>query len=215
MPKVHLHFMMGAGGTGKTTVLDQLLRQEDLLAGKSFHFGSIVREFYSNHGIESETEFFALSESKRLEFQVDLLAFYMKRLELAIANAIAKGCARLISDRSVYDHVAHCLYANPSLTSDAFATTVMGHIWRFAELGGYIYYFPFPPNWDYQIGADGFRQRNWAKDYALDALMTTLAGRHHPRDVIGGETFCMCPSVLKPNARTRKMVELIMRNEAT
>lgn len=181
---VSVHCFYGAGGTGKSAVIEAMRGVLEKMGVEIMP--SVTRGWYARAGVPDEAAFFALKAEERLSFQLGLLQHYSEELSLRVRGAWGKGSAGLLCDRSVFDHVAHCVFSNPeTLGMGVWQVRVVPLIKRFMELNPTLYYFPYPPAWlsaeGMDVGADGFRHRVFGKDLCLDALMTSLVARASAR----------------------------------
>lgn len=156
-------FFCGAGGTGKTTVLQDVAASLGLPV-----MGSVVREFYHRSGIASQVELDAYHPEGRRLFQTELMRYYLDKVE-----AFAAHPGGMVMDRSIYDHAAYALLADldagRELIDDIDAAFA-----RFEKLHPVMVYFPYSPAWwdPHQNGEeDGFRNIRPAHDLLLDSVI--------------------------------------------
>jgi len=173
--EVRVCCLAGTGGTGKTTVVENLLEAYP----RKFRFKpSIVRAFYKKAGIKREEDFFnGLSKYEQSDFQVSLMKYYMCTLNEEIQDVVSiapEHRPHLLLDRSIYDHVAYWFVYCMTSLSEADIATVQVEIDTFKMWPTRIVYFPFPVGWDYANGADGFRFRSWGKDFVHDSVLRRL-----------------------------------------
>jgi AAA domain len=161
----------GAGGTGKTSLVGGLA---DLLKahGKNvFIHQSITREFYAIRGVSSETDFLKMSPEDRHEFQMALFEYYNSKLVFFINSTDADSENYILSERSVFDHIAYTIYGSRESITSVDIAYMNIRTRDFLDLKPLVMYLPYPTPWDH-LGADGFRAREVAKDTIIDALIT-------------------------------------------
>lgn len=180
MSKVTLICFAGAGGTGKTSVVDKLHSRissdKDGVEPACVIHRSMVREFYASRGVTSEAGFLNLAPKERLEFQLALYTYYISKLEECVHSLEAKGRV-VLCERSIFDHFAYTLYGSRELFSDHGMKLLEDGVRRFKNLSPCVFYLPYPTPWDH-LAADGFRARELAKDTIVDALIFKLLSQN-------------------------------------
>jgi predicted ATPase len=177
--------LSGVGGTGKTT-LSHSLHNKLLMMGLSAIFvPSITREYYESKGVLNEEAFSKLSRIEKTQFQIGLFNEFVYRAKRAVETA--EGEAYLIFDRSAIDYFCYTLLScNESIIKEELIK-LRDDMYAFEDMGdyNYNYYLPFPVPWEKEA-VDGFRDRCYAKDYALDSLTydTCVKRRHIYRGVV-------------------------------
>lgn len=158
---------LGAGGTGKTTLLKEMEKRIVANGLTVQTFPSIVREYYAANNVATEGDYLKLPLGSRTTFQMGLYSFYLDRLEHMVSN-----CDKdfLLCDRSVFDHYAYAMYATKENFTKEYQKFLDIGAMRFVALEPQVLYLPYPTPWDDQA-ADGFRARDHGKDTIIDALM--------------------------------------------
>lgn len=158
----------GVGGTGKTVTMDALRKKRpDVVT-----LPSIVRGYYASRGVENEIEYHrTMKAADRFGFQIGLLEHYMASTREGVMTANGP----VVMDRSVFDHIAYSLYADPDLSAYQ-----LRHALSFGDafllMAPRVVYFPYPTEWTLQGSAteDGFRATGIGKNYMLNATMLHL-----------------------------------------
>ena len=170
--------MCGVGGTGKTTAVNELLK---LIPDLAFQ-PSIVRRFYELRGVKSEVEYFrTMREDERLDFQVDLLDYYMRT---TVEFVEAHPGQDVILDRTAFDHVAYAVYSNPSMSLGRLYS-IMAYAEHFGKLDPLVFRFPYPVPWTGTAAAeDGFRKTDVGKNWLVDCAMQRVTRTYAPDAVL-------------------------------
>jgi AAA domain len=189
----------GAGGVGKTSVLDGVRAR---FPGDKIHIvGSIVRQFYADRGVATEAAFWDLPEVERHDFQSALMVAYLGHLEAEVARATAPI---VLCDRSIYDHLGYCLYhGSLQITRASWDETIHTLIRRFEALMPAVVYFPLPSWWSEKTASDGFRRNTFGKEIVIDATMAQLVRQHH-----GGPDVVM-PSAASIDERVDRLMTVL------
>ena len=171
----HLYCFAGSGATGKTSVVEALLKSKRAGSGTLYH-PSIVRDYYASRGVANEASFHLMGIRERAEFQIGLLRHYMIELrKCLVANAGRESVQRVVCDRSVFDHVAYMLYGSGELVTQAmWDTEIVPLMDDFRRLCLVIFHLPYPTGWPEESAVDGFRHRVFAKDFIVDSLIRRL-----------------------------------------
>lgn len=158
----------GAGGTGKTTLINEMHRQEP---EDTVIYRSVVREFYKHNGVVSEADFLSRSESYRYSFQMDLFRHFVKSITEFVCLPENNGKI-ILSERSVYDHMAYTMIGCGKLISkDDIYRLRMGKA-EFLKLEPSIHYMRYPAPWSNTAAVeDEFRAVEPAKDTLVDAFI--------------------------------------------
>mgnify|MGYP001171568144 CR=1 FL=1 len=172
----HLYCFAGSGATGKTSVVEALLKSKRAGSGTLYH-PSIVREYYASRGVAHEASFHLMGIRERAEFQVGLLRHYMIELrKCLVSNAGRESVRRVVCDRSVFDHVAYMLYGSGELVTQAmWDDEIVPLIDDFRRLCPVIFHLPYPTGWPEESAVDGFRHRVFVKDFIVDSLIRRLS----------------------------------------
>ena len=177
-PEVKLVCFSAPGGCGKTTIINELMAGGS--AAKFTVFSSITRSFYASRGIQNESEFHSLlSPNDKLNFQLDLIAFYMASLAEAVSNCKTKY---LICDRAVFDHAAYASYTaiNSGLLNPEFVKDLEHICDVFKDTyKPVVITLPYPPHWDIKNNEDGFRKVDFVKDWQLGVLIDHYIGKYY------------------------------------
>lgn len=167
MPATKLICFCGAGGTGKTTILNHLREFDEITV-----HGSIVRQFYAMKGIASEIQFSTLSTMGKVKFQKELNRYYLDTLIEAIDSCSTEYLA---CDRSIFDHVAYAIYSGQGMLGRDDIDYLDELAYEFTSIKGVITtvaYFPYPAPWITSGQTeDDFRHVDTVKDTIIDALM--------------------------------------------
>jgi predicted ATPase len=175
MPRMPTVGMIGAGGTGKSTLM-KIFERDGFKA-----LPSTSRDYFAKHNLKSEVEYLKLPEPAKKDFQTGMMDFYMERFEkFKEAN---KGEA-LVADRTAFDHLGYCLCSIPT----GFTLAEIDHWFvRCAEFieqhFTHIIFIPYPNLWMRDDSAeDGFRMTAAAKQYTIDAMYWRLLHRFMHRE---------------------------------
>lgn len=169
MTAAQLICFTGSGGTGKTTVLNQLAKFDEITV-----FPSIVRKFYASSGMTDEKAFQTLHPEQKVKFQKALITHYMMSLEGAIHDCKTDI---LVADRSITDHIAYAIVSGTGVMTQRDLDDLYGLYSRFLKLkpSPRLVYFPYPASWMRNGSTeDGFRHVDPIKDTMIDALVYKL-----------------------------------------
>lgn len=165
-----LVFLTGTGGTGKTTAAAAL---------ESLHgftgFQSVTREYYHLAGLKTEQDLLKLTEVERLNFQIDLLNFSLRRMK----EFIQAKEGLIVLDRSPTCYLAYLLlHGINTLTQEVFENLIQVVRAWFLELGmhGYsplVFYAPYPVPWREGV-VDSFRHVSYGKDATINAIIVWI-----------------------------------------
>lgn len=170
-------FMSGAGGVGKTTVINKLEQRIRADEDDLFLVKSPTREIYARIGTLDEKAYAALSAEGKLEFNVKLFDAMFSIYDEKVFEADNRP---MLFERSPIDYFAYCV-ATCEVTL-AYYQRGFERIQNFFGDGALHIYFPFPPHWaDFHVTSDdGFRHVDFAKnlrwDLGIRALGETLVG---------------------------------------
>lgn len=182
----------GAGGTGKTSLAEQLVK--DIHADHGIgcvQYGSIVRAFYKQIGLLNEAEYLAMSLSDRKDFTIELYAYYITELMRFVDETVYDI---VVSERSVFCHYAYTVYScDGVLTKGDLQMLTLG-VEQYLSLAPATFYLPYPTPWDDYAGvADGFRDRGLVKDTIIDGLIHRTMFRHTDNAVAALRTIPCVP----------------------
>lgn len=171
----YLYCFSGAGATGKTTLVKELL---EIAPGTHYH-ASIVRSYYAANGIADEAAFHKLDMDARARFQIGLLQHYMAELRRCLVwrgnKRESANVVRVVCDRSVFDHAAYMLYGSGELVSlDMWERQIEPIMTQFCQLNPIVFHLPYPTGWPEETATDGFRYRMFAKDFIVDSVIQRL-----------------------------------------
>lgn len=165
----------GAGGVGKTSVLNALrdeLENHNIAAEIG---GSVTRAFYQLHGIEGEGDYMRnLLPKDRLIFQLGMCDYFLKDF-YAKAIDTTKQQVLLICDRTSLDHLAYCIsscYETSDFNLDIYRQYCAKVKEYFRRVHLYVY-FPYPMSWTKEVDPDTFRFAPPAKNLAIAGLITS------------------------------------------
>jgi hypothetical protein len=114
MKKLNIIFLSGAGGVGKTSVAEQIMKQcQGALSAKLV--GSTTRKSYAAMDVKDEKDARLLTPEQLEALQERIFNDYCDNLLLECKNAVFEECDLLIVDRSPYDHISYCLQMLPYL----------------------------------------------------------------------------------------------------
>lgn len=146
----HAIFLAGAGGVGKTSVLQRILELEP---DRFLVMPSITRDVYKAMGWTEQSALAAPLE-ERIKFQQLLFKTHCDKVQ-EIADAMDRTGKSAIFDRCPLDYVSYQISTIDTLTLaqikslSQVADTLMRSAGKEAELK--IFYFPYPVPW---AGAD-------------------------------------------------------------
>lgn len=193
-------FFTGAGGVGKTSVLNSLEKKLSDQGIPYVTFLSISREFFKAQGITSEQAGLERCEADRLTFQAAMFDFYCQAIERACDCARANGAQVFVSDRSPHDHLAYLIYNTPNLlTLNHLQNLRQRAIQIFDSKKGpwadpcSVFHFPCTASWmTSTLLQDGMRHAPPGKNFMVNALIESLSSDldiyHHRREHILGDT---------------------------
>jgi predicted ATPase len=178
-------FFTGAGGTGKTSVLDSIVIVLAEMGYKVEKFGSVARSFFAENGIATEAAGLDRPEEDRLDFQSRLFDWYCNKLEEASIKAKSTGCDLMFADRSPFDHQAYITYSAPnfrSMSSIKEGLDKSVEILTDARFASEIFLFPSLCNWmKPEVVAEGMRFAPPGKNFMIHSLIkASLDDRYIP-----------------------------------
>lgn len=146
----------GAGGTGKSTMVELIAKEYNLKVPVS-----ISRQYYRERGITEEQQS-RFSPKDRWEAQKSM--FDMK---------LDRDCKEdnFFADRTLLDHLAYCLIYCSSEISDTLVLSMEALVKSNAQRYNKIFYFPMV-KWSSQ---DEVRNTHYAHQVLVDSVMTGLA----------------------------------------
>lgn len=161
----------GPAGSGKTTTLNELVNIPEL-RGRVMLLPSVTRSFYASRGVSGEASFMEnLSPQEKLTFQIDLLQHYVDTFLEACEDATSEG-KTLISDRSIYDHIAYALMFNMDVIDRYDVSTFLGQAKKLRSKTKFrVVSFPMPT---WCVADDGFRRQVYGKDLAHSHILSSL-----------------------------------------
>lgn len=151
----------GAGGTGKSTTLAIVVRMLEAFGMGVPVLGSVTRSVFQRRGL-TEADQESMSPEDRLNLQMEIFS-ERRAAEKAIGGAF-------ISDRTLVDHFAYCLFRNYAVIGDVDHTALLDEAVESAASYDALFYFPIsftPP-------ADGLRQAGVAYNYCIDAIISKV-----------------------------------------
>ena len=153
----------GAGGTGKTTVLNALDRNEFV---KSLpRLSSPTRLVYARWGI-TEADQLHMTGDEKLRLQMEIFEERV-RAEDNVGETF-------LSDRTLLDNYAYCLFRNYEMIDRHSLDMLESQVRANLKLYTHIFYFPIlfdPPS-------DGFRQTGYAYNRMIDSIIHAFLSRN-------------------------------------
>ena len=157
----------GAGGTGKTVVLEALSKKlTELGIEHKVHY-SIVREFYASKGIASEADLHKQTEEEKVAFQFELAQFFIRKI-----NEVCEGYnGYVLCDRSIFDHFAYWTFSGINSIKLSEIRAYQKLFDEYLEKVNSIWYFPYPAEFSKDVDPDSFRWAPPAKNLIIDSLI--------------------------------------------
>lgn len=183
MNNLHILMLCGAGGTGKSSVTDMLLKMDDENNGHlREHYDAVValrstsRKTYARLGISSETAALQSDPSLQLQLQDEIMSDHLTELRNCVDQAKAsQGRVLLVVDRSPLDHLSYWV-RSATLAPHLSPETIFEKFKPIEEVLDYAApdqilwaVFPFPVIWKTE---DKFRDQNLMK--TLEMQMITI-----------------------------------------
>lgn len=159
---------IGAGGTGKTTVINLL--KEDPEIKEEFH-PSVVRRVYEKMGIQNELQQFEMTPRELWELQEAIL---MEKLGLD--GAYKTG----LFDRTPIDHAMYALWRCGNHMTDYDCEWLENVTRAYMENYDLLFFFPVY-DWPREAAEDQFRQTNFAYRLSSDVIMRGLINKYNLR----------------------------------
>lgn len=150
---------IGAGGTGKTSVLDILAADCSIPEEVC---GSVVRNTFKRLGISNETAQHSMTNDELWYLQREILNDKFDQ-----DNTNRYG----LFDRTPIDHMAYCLYRCGSHIGDSEYNLVMQQVFSYTSQYDILFFFPI---FDFAGINDGFRETGKAYQMAIQSLMLGL-----------------------------------------
>ncbi len=182
MPKkLRRIFFSGAGGVGKTSVVEPVLAGLRGAGYKAEFMPSVSREFFKASNIPTELAGLERPEGDRLDFQLALFEFYCKTAQATCQRMKDEGVEYLLLDRSPFDHIAYAIYSAPNIVLTdtlhkmfARGREVILHPTKNLgrDMDWKIVRFPVLASWlNKKVVDDGMRHAPPGKNYMIDALI--------------------------------------------
>ena len=170
--------LSGAGGVGKTSVLEAL-KSQFIKDGSTLKVMlSVTRAFYAKKGVANEATFLAMPEVDRYKFQVELFEFYCEELEKFLAPTATLGInyRYKICDRSPFDHLAYTIYGSQNSLSLPELLELKARVREIIlRVEPLIVYFPYPQPWSPAFtDPDSFRSAAPCKNLIIASLIENL-----------------------------------------
>ena len=141
----------GAGGTGKTSVMELLIKETPTLDLK--RIPSVSRDFYALKGVTNEAEHSQnMTADLRKQFQFEMMDYFIARF-----NRDTVGVTNFISDRTALDHLAYCIYQSPTLTLSEYKEIKEKAIQHTLDNFDIVFFFPYPVSFSKDVDPDSFR----------------------------------------------------------
>lgn len=169
-------FFIGAGGVGKTSVQTSLIHKLTDSGIKVHSFSSVTRQFFASKGIKDEQDNLLRRESDRLQFQLELFDFYLKRLSEELDTAVKEKVEIFLADRSPIDHASYVVYNAPNEITkeqlDGLVSKVVSFIMSLAKYDhNLLVEFPVGASWQTQsVVTDNFRHAPPGKNFIISAI---------------------------------------------
>lgn len=175
IPQRNLIGCAGAGGTGKTSVLQGVVEKFTAEGIPTITFMSPARAFFAQNGIADEKSLLAMPENAIRQFQMELLDVFL--------NATAKMTREnhdkmVIADRTAFDHLAYIIYYSPNTLTLAHYSELLRKVRIYSEMLGAIVHFPYPAAFSRDVDPDNFRWAPPGKNIAVACLIGQHAIDH-------------------------------------
>lgn len=188
-------FFVGAGGVGKTSVLELLAQKLTSMGVQTEVFKSVSRDFFKAKGITTEQAGLERPEADRFQFQSELFDFYCQRLLDEMQSMRERGVEVMIADRSPYDHLAYLIYNTPNILDydqmwskvKQAETLLLDGTIEHRDRTAFVF-FPCTGKWmTPSIVNDGVRHAPPSKNYTVSCLMEGLLS------TVGEPTYFLDP----------------------
>jgi len=150
----------GTGRTGKTVVVENLVKRGEKEGIPVVAIPSVVRGYMKMMGIESEAAFYKLSFPERKKVQVGLIEEYFLNLDRIIANEQSDHF--YILDRSPLDHFGYASFNGLTIEErEAFRKRCHHYLLHHCRR---LIHFPWPCPWTDNKDSDAFRMYDEEKE---------------------------------------------------
>ena len=191
MKKLNVLFLAGAGGVGKTSLSNALLK-----VGPEFNIitsivGSTTRASYAKHGLSSEADALNLDTEARLNLQRTIMEDYGNNLIENVKAHKNTDTQLLVIDRSPYDHASYVIQNNPQIELDKInkiisqANSIIKQVKSLSETESLVHidiqFLPFPTPWSSSSKIeDGFRYVPAGKNFIWSLCLKQLIEEQIP-----------------------------------
>lgn len=186
--KLQVVFLSGAGGVGKTSVVEAMKFQLEATTTKANFTISTTRKSYETCGVRDEAHCASLSTVDKIRLQNQIFTDYCENLRTEIVKAVDSGVDLLVVDRSPFDHASYMFNLIPDLVlefvarrvqeaKDAFtpATCTYYSSGVITEVEASLWFFAYPTAWaKLNTASDGFRYVLPAKNFIWSAALNTI-----------------------------------------
>lgn len=157
----------GAGGTGKTKVLEKFIEKlEEEGVNHAVQY-SVVRNFYALKKIESEKDLLHLEEVDRVNFQYELAEYFVSSLDETLKN----NSGFIICDRTIFDHLAYWLHSGQTSIKLHDYNRYVELCHKYCKKVLFLTRFPYPQSFSKDVDPDSFRYAPPAKNIIIDSLI--------------------------------------------
>ena len=158
----------GTGRTGKTVVVNELIKKAQENNKVAIAIPSVVRGYMQSQGLDSEKAFYDLSQADRTRVQKGLIEEYFLNLDRVIENQIPDEM--YIFDRSPFDHFGYAAYNNLSLEDRAhFRQKCHNYLIHHCKR---LIHFPWPCPWTNNKDSDAFRHYDEDKERFVSTFIS-------------------------------------------
>lgn len=217
MPKrLRRIYLSGAGGVGKTSVIEPLLAALRATGKKAEFMPSVSREFFKANNISTELAGLERPEGDRLDFQLALFEFYCKTAQSTCQRMVNEGVDYLLLDRSPFDHIAYAVYSAPNIVLTdtihkmfARGREVLIHPTKGLgrDMDWKLVRFPVLAPWlNKKVADDGMRHAPPGKNYMIDAIIDSNI-RHSMAGITLNEYIVRLTADSSIEMRTRVILE--------
>lgn len=157
----------GTGRTGKTVVVNNLVKRGEANDVPIVAIPSVVRGYMQSQGLTSEADFYALEFKERKRVQIGLIEEYFTNLDRVIANEQKDHF--YLFDRAPFDHFGYAAFNGLTVEErEKFRSRCHHYLIHHCRR---LIHFPWPCPWTNEKDSDAFRHYDKEKEEFVSSFI--------------------------------------------